>query len=97
NLTPLEGMPLTELFCMSTKVSSLTPLRDIMSLKKLLISGTDVTDLTPLARIPLEELGLTPRPYKGIEIIRAMKTIVTINNKRAAEFWLEYDPKFPPK
>jgi Leucine-rich repeat (LRR) protein len=56
DLSPLEGMPLTNLSCNSCgKVVNLSPLRG-MPLTRLDISGTRVTDLSPLQGMPLGSL-----------------------------------------
>jgi hypothetical protein len=43
NLTPLRGLPLTQLDCSSTEVSDLSPLHDCKSLKWLNARNTNVT------------------------------------------------------
>lgn len=52
DLSPLKGMPLTELNCGGTQVSDLTPLQG-MHLTKLWCGGTNVSDLSPLQGMPL--------------------------------------------
>ncbi len=66
-------------------------------LKVLRIDNTGITDLTPLQRMPLEEMRLTPKNItKGLDILRAMKSLKTIgiNGEQswpAAEFWERHD------
>jgi len=62
----------------------------------LTINNTDVTDLTPLQGMPLEDIRLTPKNIiKGLEILRDMKSLKTIGTGipawPAAEFWERYD------
>jgi hypothetical protein len=67
-----------------------------MSLTKLTIFNTGVTDLTPLQGMPLEEIRLTPKNItRGLDILRDMKGLKTIGidgNQAwpAAEFWERY-------
>ena len=55
DLTPLKGMPLTELDCGQTQVTDLTPLKG-MPLTTLTCRLTQVSDLTPLNGMPLTML-----------------------------------------
>ncbi|MCX6906626.1 MAG: protein kinase [Verrucomicrobia bacterium] len=54
DLSPLRGLPLTDLNCSFTAVTDLSPLQG-MPLKKLVCFSTPVQDLTPLQSSPLEE------------------------------------------
>jgi hypothetical protein len=51
DLSPLQGLPLTSLYCMNTPLSDLSPLKG-MPLTDLNCRGTKVADLTPLAACP---------------------------------------------
>jgi hypothetical protein len=68
-----------------------------MSLRVLWIYNTDITDLTPLQGMPLQEIHLTPKNItRGMDILRAMKSLKTIGFQweqswPAAEFWDRYD------
>jgi hypothetical protein len=68
-----------------------------MPLMRLWIYNTDITDLTPLQGMPLEEILLTPKNItKGLDILRDMKSLKTIGiawdqSWPAAEFWQRYD------
>lgn len=96
DLGPLKGMQLITLHCSKTQVSDLRPLVG-MPLKELLLMETRVTDLTPLAGMKLEIFSVTPSNItKGIEIIRAMKTIGRITTQdhnwmKPDQFWKKYD------
>jgi WD40 repeat protein len=82
----------------ATQVSDagLAHLKDI-PLAQLMIYNTQITDLTPLQGMPLEEIRLTPRNItRGVEILREMKSLKTIGidwirSWPAAEFWDRYD------
>jgi hypothetical protein len=68
-----------------------------MPLKLLWIDHTDITDLTPLQGVPLEDIRLTPKNItRGLNILRDMKSLKTIGIDYnhawpAAEFWQRYD------
>jgi len=66
DLSPLDGMPLTNLSCNSCgKVVNLSPLRG-MPLTRLDISGTRVTDLSPLEGMHLHSLFSTGTPVSDL-------------------------------
>jgi hypothetical protein len=52
-----------------------------------------VTDLSPLKGMPLEELGLTFSPWRDTELLHSLKTLKKINGKPAAEFWKEAEAR----
>jgi serine/threonine protein kinase/formylglycine-generating enzyme required for sulfatase activity len=76
DLSPLTGLPLTELSVDgNTRLSDLKPLQG-MSLRKLSAHNSAISDLTPLAGMPLEELSLWAwdgsdlSPLKGLPLIQ---------------------------
>ena len=89
---------LTVLELAGTKVSDtgLARLKGL-PLKSLWIYLTDITDLTPVQDMPLEEIRLTPKHItRGLDILRDMKDLKTIGIQShqswpAAEFWERYD------
>ena len=89
---------LTKLYLQNTKVSDagLAELKG-MPLKILWTNGTNVTDLTPLEGMPLEDILLTPKNIaRGLDTLREMKSLKTIGiawnqSWPAAEFWQRYD------
>ena len=95
DLSPLKGMPLTELMCNHTPVSDLSPLEG-MPLTTLRCSDTGVSDLSPLKDMPLKELQCDFKPLRDTELLRSLKTLETINEKPAAEFWKEVEGQRPP-
>jgi serine/threonine protein kinase/Leucine-rich repeat (LRR) protein len=91
DISPLQGLPLVTLHMENTKVSDITPLAGA-PLKNLSLSLTEVSDVTSLAGVPLEKLQLSPENItQGMEVIRAIESLDTINLMPAAEFWKEYD------
>jgi len=89
-LSPLQGMPLTEMFCHSTPVSDLSPLKD-MKLTVLLCYSTAVSDLSPLKDMPLKYIKCDLKSERDMELLRSIKTLETIDGKPAAEFWKEVE------
>jgi hypothetical protein len=71
-------------------VSDLTPILDL-PVDNLCISGTRVTDLAPLKRLPLKRLYLDYRPERDAKILRSFTDLEEINDKPAAEFWKKMD------
>ena len=90
DLSPLKNMELTRLDCNGTRVSDLSPLKN-MQLTRLDCGGTSVSDLSPLKGMPLKELRCDFKPARDTEILRSLKTLETINDQPAAEFWKGVD------
>ena len=91
DLSPLrELVGLKSLAIANTKVSDLSPLKE-MKLKELCIESTLVVDLSPLRGMPLRALRLDFQPERDAEILRSIKTLETINDKPATEFWREVE------
>ena len=68
-----------------------------MQLTHLKYDGTQVTDLSPLRDMPLKKVWVTFKPQRDTQILRSLKTLETINDKPAAEFWKEVDAGLPNK
>ncbi|HZZ79318.1 MAG TPA: protein kinase [Gemmataceae bacterium] len=91
DLTPLSGLKLASLNIDSTAVKNLAPLRGI-PLQQLGMRGcADLHDLSPLAGMSLVEVTLPPEVTKGMEGMRAMKTLQRIDTRPADQFWQEWD------
>jgi tetratricopeptide (TPR) repeat protein len=91
DLTPLKGMPLTALNLGGCgQVRDLAPLKG-MKLTSLVLWGTQLRDLEPLKGMPLREIHLPPNASKGIEVIRAMKTLQSIDGTPPPQFWKVWD------
>jgi len=90
DLSPLKDMPLTGLAIEGTQVSDLSPIRG-MQLTNLVMEGNHVADLSPLRDMPLKTLTLDFKPFRDTELLRSIKTLETIQNKPAAEFWKDVE------
>lgn len=90
DLTPLKGMSLSQFQCDYTRVSDLSPLSG-MPLRGITLNNTFVSDLSPLRGMPLKNLACDFKPERDTELLRSIKTLVTINDKPAAEFWKEVE------
>jgi serine/threonine protein kinase len=95
DLSPLRGMPLKYLNVSGTRVSDIEPLRG-MPLEVLVIRNARVTDLSPLEKMSLREIEFdVDKASKGIEALRGMKSLTSINTGSKTltptEFWKRYD------
>lgn len=90
DLSPLKGMALSGLAINFTYVADLSPLQG-MPLKGLIVHSTIVNNLSPLKDLPLQFLSLDFKPERDTELLRSIKTLETINDKPAAEFWKEVE------
>jgi hypothetical protein len=52
-----------------------------------------VTDLSPLKEMPLRDLRCDFKFERDAAILRSIKTLETINQKPAAQFWKEVEAK----
>ncbi|MFC1479237.1 protein kinase [Planctomycetota bacterium] len=104
DLSPLQGLQLTELYCNDSKISDLTPLKG-MPLRVLTFWRTRVSDLTPLEGMPLQKILFRTRFLKkGMDTLRRIKTLrimgtgVKEQKQPAEEFWRKYDAgEYGPK
>jgi serine/threonine protein kinase len=92
DLSPLAGMPLLYLNVAMTKVSDLSPIKG-MPLVALVFEGTPVTDLSPLRELPLKHVRCHFRPERDAAILRAIKSLETINGMPAAQVLKTADGK----
>jgi len=88
DLSPLRGVPLTQLSIAGCPVSELSPLKGT-PLVLLWCDKTPIADLSLLKEMPLKHLQCEFKPFRDTELLRSIKTLETINNKPAAEFWKE--------
>ena len=72
DLTPLRGMPLSDLIISSTKVVDLRPLAGMTSLRRLDIGATKIADLTPLRGLSLETLEARLTEISSLEPLAGM-------------------------
>jgi serine/threonine protein kinase len=95
DLTPLNGMEsLRQLSIVYTKVADLSPLKGL-KLVQLDCHATKVTDLSPLGGMPMERLTCDFQAERDAKVLRAIKSLQTINGKPAAEFWKDVDAGKP--
>jgi len=79
DLSPLRGMPLEELYVSGTKISDLSPLVG-MPLKSLFLSYcSNVTDISPLLKIPTLEHLMVPVTARNVELLRKMPNLRTLD------------------
>jgi len=97
----LERTPIVSLTLKGTNVKDLSAVRTMPRLQRLHIAGTPVTDLRPLAKLPLKRLVFTPSNIKeGIMEVRRigdMQQIGTMFGDPDSDltdpvtFWKKYD------
>jgi serine/threonine protein kinase len=92
DLKSLKGMPLTVLWLGDTQVRDLEPLKG-MKLNSLGLPNTQVQDLNLLNGMPLRQLYLDFKPERDTELLRSIRTLETINDTPAAEFWKGVEQK----
>ena len=90
SIAVLKGMKLDALFCERSSVADLSPLID-MPLSTLDVSNTPVVDLLPIKKLPLKWLHCDFRPERDTDIVRSIKSLVTINDKPVDDFWKGLD------
>ena len=97
DLTPIKGMELTQLDLWGTRVADLTSLEGMPLTRVTLMLGwgkghIPATDVTPLSKLPLKSVSLrADLIQKGMDALRSVKTLETINRRPVAEFWKLYD------
>ncbi|MCY3019351.1 MAG: protein kinase [Planctomycetota bacterium] len=94
DLAPLARAPLEELYTGNPGITDIGPLKG-MALRNLCLL-CPVKDLTPLDGMRIEALSFPTCAYKGIEIIRSMKSMkrIALDIQPSAspeQFWKAYD------
>ncbi len=94
DLTPLADLKLTSLTLDNcAKVSDLAPLKE-MPLTTLSLTGCKgITDVSSLADLKLTTLRLPAQAVQGMESLRKMTSLTTINGQVPADFWKQFDAK----
>ena len=72
DITALAGMPLVELYLEKSEVKDLGPIAGMNDLKKLYLSGTDVTDLSPLKKLGIVEMNLVDTAVTDLSALEGM-------------------------
>jgi hypothetical protein len=97
DLSGLNSRTLESLDIENTRVRSLEPLAGMITLRRLNIASSAVTDVTPLKDLRLERIVLSPEKIEtGMHVLRDMKSLVLIQTSMAEErsaesFWKSYD------
>lgn len=100
DLSPIANHKLVSLDIQGSAVNNLEPLKAMDSLKRLNISQTEVTDLTPLAGLSLERFIFSPsKIQKGIDAVRQMGSLRQLDISfegvdqpmSPSVFWERYD------
>ena len=84
DLTPLHGMPLRRLMCENTLVSDLRPIGGA-KLREFVAGGSRISDFSVLLGMPLTWAKFDIVPERDLEMLREIKTLVRINDQRAAD------------
>ncbi len=87
DLSGLQGAAVKELNIAGSPVKDLTPLKALRLEKLYLDNCRELHDLTPLAGLRLVEIRLPPEMRAGIDGLRQMPSMRTINGQPATEFW----------
>jgi hypothetical protein len=66
-----------------------------MPLTELSVAHAAVTDLAPLAGLPLKDLQCDVWPERDAAVLRGIKTLQRINGKPVALFWKNVEAKKP--
>jgi hypothetical protein len=74
-------------------VTDLSPLKQMPLTELRCTRNPQLSDLSPLRGLPLKRLWCDFNPGRDAEILRSIKTLETINDKPASEFWKEVDGK----
>jgi serine/threonine protein kinase/Leucine-rich repeat (LRR) protein len=90
SLSPLKGMSsLSSLVCNDSLIDDLSPLVGLR-LETFGYVRMSVRDISVLRDMPLQNVGCSYRPERD-QILRSIKTLQTINDKPAVDFWKEVD------
>ncbi|MBM3891924.1 MAG: hypothetical protein FJ388_22650, partial [Verrucomicrobia bacterium] len=85
DLSALQGMPLTGLWCQNNPISDLSPLRG-MPLTVLSVGGTQVTELSPLAGMKLTVLSVNDTAVSDLAPLDGMPlTVLWCNNTKVTD------------
>jgi serine/threonine protein kinase len=91
DLSGLKGLPLRMLNIASSTIKDLTPLAGLPLEHLQLERCLELHDLTPLAGMPLVQITLPPEVTMGLDVLRKMPSLQTIDGRPAAQFWKQRD------
>lgn len=92
DLTPLKGMRLTIIQLNSCPIADLSPLRG-MPLNWVTCINLKGGDFSPLADSPIKEIWFDFDRERDTDLLRSIKTLETVNDMPAAQFWNSLDLK----
>ncbi|HZZ78170.1 MAG TPA: protein kinase [Gemmataceae bacterium] len=89
--SPLAGTKLTHVYLDNSLIRDLAPFKG-MPLQELGLRGCkDLHDLSPLAGMSILNITLPPEVTKGMDAIRAMKSLTQIDGMPPEQFWKIWD------
>lgn len=91
DVSPLEGIPLTNLILVRDEVRDLSPLKGMLLTTLNLFPCRQVRDPSLLKGMPLTNIHLPLDVDRGMNELRSIKTLATINDMPADDFWKKYD------
>jgi serine/threonine protein kinase/DNA-directed RNA polymerase subunit RPC12/RpoP len=91
DLTLLKGFKLTKLRAVGGPVKDLSPLQGMPLVGLSISQCPNLRDLTSLEGMERTEIHLPPQVTKGMEVIRSMKTLASIDDQPAEQFWKKWD------
>ncbi len=93
---PIAGLPLVRINVSNSPFSDAALLARIPTLRSIYFGQSQLTDITPFARIPLTEVFMTDDPrLTGLSLLRHHPTLATINFLPVAEYWKRFDRDHP--
>jgi len=93
DLSPLKDLVMANLDCSRLRVSDLSPLKGTQLQWLKCQNMPAACDLLPLKDLPLKMLWCDFKAERDADVLRSIRTLETINDKPAAEFWKEVDEK----
>ena len=93
----IEHGVVTGLQFLPNEVTDISPVRVLAKLKTLIYNGNfpagmgTLTDLSPLKDMPLKRLWYEIKPERDKALLQSIKTLETINETPAAEFWKQVE------
>ena len=73
DLSPLQGLPVSELYCDNNRITSLQPLKGMKELKKLSCYKNQIESLEPLQGMNLESLECSDNQISRLDPLRGME------------------------
>jgi serine/threonine protein kinase len=96
DVTPLQKAPRLANLAIDNcdKITDLTPLKDLPLTQLTMTGCKGITDVSMLGELKqLATLKLPTQDLQGMEILKKVKTLTTIDGQPATNFWKAYDDK----